>query len=666
MKNKLLYWIVGSCWLGMSLGVMAQTNSSSSSATAGSKSVVDVIAQDSTPLAKDIRPEDMVQWTVLSANEDSKASLVRIEVQLVTKNNFSIYSDKISWLPKDTLDPVVLSTPPLRRQTDPMTGNPTEVFLPGVFTLEFPVVAGERSQLSFGVKFVACTEVICLFPYTTNLTASWTASSTASRNTTNTNADPTDQPTKLADLSVANTPSPDLSTDARSTDPSSVNPSAQIIPPSAGTFEERVAKQVQAGTLGFGMLLLLAFIGGILTNLTPCVAPMIPITIRLLGRQTGNPFVGSSMYALGIMITYTSLGLIAALSGALFGNFMANPWVSIGFGLVMALLGFSMLGFGDLSKIQNFGNRIGANSTGPMNAFFMGTGAGLVASPCTGPILAALLAYTAGRSSMIESVSLLATYSAGFSIPYIFLGASAAKVSQIRVNPLVQVSVKFFFAAVMFGLSFYFLRIPLYSFLQTIAPYIVTLAWVFVAIGLALMAWLLASHERQINKVLHIVPAFVLGFGLFATFQSIMSAPKSEASAQKLEWYKIEEEAYAAAKLQNKPLLVDGWAEWCQACKEMDVTTFVDPSVVEELSNNWILLKFDLTESNEENDKIQEKYKLTGLPTVTFVPPDGDLNKKNAFNGKMSVEAMLSETKQFRSNLRSNIRSNIRSTLEQR
>lgn len=654
MKNKLLYWIIGSFWLGVGLGVMAQTNSSSSSSTVGSKSVVDVIAQGSTPLAKDIRPEDMVQWTVLSANEDSKASLVRIEVQLMTKNNFSIYSDKITWIPKDTLDPVVLSTPPLKRQTDPMTGNPTEVFLPGVFTLEFPVVAGERNQLSFGVRFVACTEVICLFPYTTNLTASWTSAG----NATNKNADRTDQPTKLVDLSVANTPSPDLSTDVRSADISSVNPSAQVTPPSAGTFEERVAKQVQAGTLGFGMLLLLAFIGGVLTNLTPCVAPMIPITIRLLGRQTGNPFVGSSMYALGIMITYTSLGLIAALSGALFGNFMANPWVSVGFGLVMALLGFSMLGFGDLSKIQNFGNRIGANSTGPMNAFFMGTGAGLVASPCTGPILAALLAYTAGRSSMIESVSLLATYSAGFSIPYIFLGASAAKVSQIRVNPLVQVSVKFFFAAVMFGLSFYFLRIPLYGFLQTIAPYLATLAWVFVSFGLALMAWLLASHERQINKVLHIVPAFVLGFGLFATFQSIMSAPKSQSAAKKLEWYKIEEEAYAAAKLQNKPLLVDGWAEWCQACKEMDATTFVDPSVVEELSNNWILMKFDLTESNEENDKIQEKYKLTGLPTVTFVPPDGDLNKKNAFNGKMSVEAMLSETKQFRSNLRS--------TLEQR
>src|SRR5690606_35442186 len=134
----------------------------------------------------------------------------------------------------------------------------------------------------------------------------------------------------------------------------------------------------------FGLLLGIVLLGGLLSNLTPCVYPMIPITLRLLGRQGSSPYLSASFYALGIVISYSTLGLIASLSGGMFGAMMATKTFNIIFAVLMFVLGITMLGFGDFSKIQMLGNRLGSGAPSLRNTFLMGTGAGLVAAPCTG------------------------------------------------------------------------------------------------------------------------------------------------------------------------------------------------------------------------------------------------------------------------------------------
>ncbi len=569
-------------------------------------------------IARDIKPQDVIQWQGLAAEYKVDSQQTTITLQLSTKQSFTIYSDKLEWLAPFGFTTSVLSTPATSRQRDPISLKDVDVFTGGEFkvllTGELPA---EATSIDLDVKYVGCTQVICLFPYTQKISLQ-IARITGS----------TENPESSSSVSQS-IPRPD-----------------QAPPTGVEGFEESIAKQVKAGSFSLGMLLIMAFVGGLLTNLTPCVAPMIPITVRLLGNQSGNPLIGSTLYALGIVLTYTFLGVIAAMSGALFGNLIAHPAVSISFGVVMALLGLSMLGFGDLSRLQQIGGRIGSGKASPINALLMGAGAGLVASPCTGPILAALLTYTAGRSSVLEATALLGVYSTGFALPYVFLGASAAKISKIRVHHLLQVSIKIIFAAVMFALSFYFLRIPLYKILTALQPYFGVLAASGMTIGIASMAWVIMSVDRQSKKSFLIIPAIALGIGLFSSIQTL-TKPSTNAH-DSVKWYRTESEAFAAAKASNKPILVDAWAEWCEACKKMDVTTFADPAVLEELESNWILLKLDLTESNDANAEIQDRYELPGLPTITLLPANADLSQKKALNGYVGPANMLNETKLFR------------------
>ncbi len=571
---------------------------------------------DNKKLANDIKPQDVIHWTAIGAEIDPKKGEIELLFSLRTESQFTIYSDKLEWLPPEGWSFESQILPATARQIDPITNKEVAVFFGGEFKVK---LSGPKSEVppsfAFAVKYVGCTQIICLFPYTQKLTF----------------------PVTVA------TPAKDVSSNSAISEEKPAAPTAGS--PPIGSFEEQVAKRVKDGSMGLGMLLLFAFVGGLLTNLTPCVAPMIPITIRLLAKQGPKPFLGSSMYALGIVATYTVLGVFAAMSGALFGNLIAHPVVSISFGIIMALLGLSMLGFGDLSQLQQIGGRIGSGKGGPMNAFLMGTGAGLVASPCTGPILAALLTYTAGRSSVTEATALLGVYSVGFALPYVFLGASAAKISKVKVNFTIQIATKLIFAAVMFGLSFYFLRIPLYGVFTALQSSWGSIAAISGLVGVSLMGLFIVKSELAQKKFLMIIPSFLVGTSLFFGIQ-YLTRP-SQSAHDSLVWYKSEQEAFEASNKANKPILVDAWAEWCEACKKMDVTTFAEPKVIKELSASWILYKMDLTEPTDENVNLQDRYGLPGLPTLTLLPVGGDLAKKKALNGYVSAETLLDELGKF-------------------
>jgi thiol:disulfide interchange protein DsbD len=237
---------------------------------------------------------------------------------------------------------------------------------------------------------------------------------------------------------------------------------------------------------------------------------------------------------------------------------------------------------------------------------------------------------------------LLLTYSFGFALPYVFLGASAAKVSRIKVHHRIQVGVKLVFASVMFALGLYYLRIPAYELLQQVKPWWKTIAFWTSLAGTGLLVTWIALPRLHNNKLSTILPGITLALGIFATTQALTTGPVST-----LKWYKVEEEAWAAAKVENKPILVDAWAEWCEACKKMDVTTFVDPEVVSVLEKDWILLKLDLTESNDVNDALQEKYGLQSLPTLTLLPPVADLNRKVHITGYASAGTLLARLREW-------------------
>jgi thiol:disulfide interchange protein DsbD len=567
-----------------------------------------------------VAPAEVVHWSVAGANPLDQET-VDVVLRLSTDRGFSLYEEKIEFTPPFGFSEVSKSAPAGTIKPDPVTGEPARLIDGGEFNVRFRgPLATLGGTLPFSVTYTACAEGVCLFPYTEKLT-------------------------------VAMNDVPDVPQV-----PPAVAETAHIEPGTGGEpvdFESGLARKLQSGTLSLWALLAIVFIGGLLTNLTPCVAPMIPITVRVLSGRDGHGLRNSSLYAAGILVTYTIAGVAAGLSGGLFGSILASAKFNLFFAAVMALLGITMLGYGNFSSLQNLGMKFGSGKPSILNMFLMGAGAGLVASPCTGPILAALLAYTAKSGSFVESVALIATYSLGFSLPYVFLGGAAAKVSKIKVNYRVQVGTKLLFASVMFALSLYYLRVPAYGLLQQIKPHFPWLSGVFAPVGVAMLIVWLAVPFLHNSKALSLAPAIVLAIGIFSTSQLYLSGSTSPSVADesRLQWNKDEASAYAAAKSSGKPVLVDAWAEWCDACKKMDVTTFEDPAVIDELRSNWVLLKLDLTEGSDENDALQDKYELQSLPTLTMVPPTGDLKSKDPVMGYTPAATLLGRLRGFREGL---------------
>ncbi len=570
----------------------------------------------------DIRPADVIRWEAVQALSHKDGTVV-VGLRLSTEQQFSIYKKRLVIEGPAGFIARVITEAPARLQEDPMGEGQVEVYDGGDFEVEFKGDAAPiEKTFKLHITSLGCTHKICLFPYTQELQVPVFAASTAE---------------ELAPSAVgpadSSSPTAAVDQDASATDPAA----------SQGGLQERYAEKLKSGSLPFWLVLLVSFLGGIATNLTPCVFPMIPITLRLLARQGQSPLAGTSFYAAGIVLTYSSLGIVASLTGGFFGSLLAHPAVNVVFGLIFLGLGFTMLGFGDFSRLQNLGAQFGSGKASHLNALGMGAGAGLVAAPCTGPIMGALLAYAAQQQSSLQALSLFVIYSLGFALPYLGLGLVAHRATAFKLSPKVQVAVKLVFAAAMVGLAAYYLKNPAYKALESLRGHWKLLSISLVTIGIVLVGSIIRSAHLMLQKSAHLLPSLVLGLGFFASIQWLSGADLSP----QLQWIKHEDEAFALAAKSQKPVFIDGWADWCVACKELDQITFHDPAVIEELSQNWILLKLDLTELTDTNEALAEKYGMQGLPTLLMLPQDGRLDAQKKIVGFTPPERLLQELKAF-------------------
>jgi thiol:disulfide interchange protein DsbD len=173
---------------------------------------------------------------------------------------------------------------------------------------------------------------------------------------------------------------------------------------------------------------LLTYAGGLAAGFTPCVYPLIPVTLALLGnRGQGSPLAGffhSVLYVTGIAVTYAALGFVAASTGALFGQWQANPWVYFFLGNFFLALGLAKLGLFSFSL--NMEKKWHPSpSPLPGGAFGVGLVSGLAVGPCTAPLLAALLGYVATGESQVAGASLLFVFALGMGTPLVVIGTLA-------------------------------------------------------------------------------------------------------------------------------------------------------------------------------------------------------------------------------------------------
>ena len=177
---------------------------------------------------------------------------------------------------------------------------------------------------------------------------------------------------------------------------------------------------------GLFLIFIGAFFGGLALNLTPCIYPLIPITISYFGGQAegkkGSVILHSVIYVVGMAATYSILGSIAAFTGSLFGAALQIPAVLIGVAAVMVLLALSMFNVYEI-RVPAFINKFaGGSQKGYFGTFFMGLTCGIIAAPCIGPFVLGLLTYVGNRGNVLLGFSLFFVLALGLGIPFLLLG----------------------------------------------------------------------------------------------------------------------------------------------------------------------------------------------------------------------------------------------------
>ncbi|HMA62252.1 MAG TPA: cytochrome c biogenesis protein CcdA [bacterium] len=371
----------------------------------------------------------------------------------------------------------------------------------------------------------------------------------------------------------------------------------------------------QRGTF---LTFLLIFLGGLGLVLTPCIYPMIPITISYFGGQAGGKkskrFFMALLYVLGLATTNSILGTLAALSGGLVGGLLSNPIVILVIAAILVGLALSMFGLYEIT-LPSALNQIGSgNEGGYIGSLIMGLTLGIVAAPCIGPFIIGLLTYVAAVGKPVLGFSMFFTLSMGMGLPFLILGYFSSQIDKLPNAGEWMVGVRRIFGFILIGMALYFLQ-PL------IPDGIYAILFPFFLLGSGIYL-LIFEKSGQNNRIFSIVKSVISIAAIFAAGW-FMKPEQATASTLSMEWKKYEQEAYQEALADEKPIILDFTAEWCVKCKELEEITFKDPQVVE-LSKNYHLFKVDLTRrGTQRSEKIRKKFDIKGLPTIIFISPQG-------------------------------------------
>ena len=387
----------------------------------------------------------------------------------------------------------------------------------------------------------------------------------------------------------------------------------------------------------FPLMLLLVFLGGLALNLTPCVYPMIPITITYFGGQAqgkkGSIVAHAALYIIGMAVTYSLLGVTAALTGGIFGMALQYPPVLVGIALVMVLLALSMFDVFEL-RMPAFLNRMaGGNRKGFTGTFVMGLTVGIIAAPCIGPFVFGLLTYVGNSGNVLLGFLLFFVLSLGLGIPFLILGIFSGSIHKLPSSGEWMVWVRKVFGFILIAMAVFFLR----TLFQNPLVYPLALALILVLAGVYL-AWIVpvagtgrgfAWLRNLAGTGFFIAALFVSVTGLQAYVDTVLggstwinSTGSGRNAGPAIEWIHFSEGVLDRVSLDGKPVFIDFYADWCAPCKELDRNTFTDPEVIR-LSRRFIMLKVDLTSADDPGaEALRKKYGVRGLPTLVFLRPD--------------------------------------------
>ncbi len=389
------------------------------------------------------------------------------------------------------------------------------------------------------------------------------------------------------------------------------------------------------------LLFLLAFALGFLTSLTPCVYPVIPIIMGYIGSQAkGSKLKGfylSLFFVLGLGIVYSLLGLFAAASGSMIGVSFQNPIMVIVIALIFILMGLSLAGLFEIPVPSSISAKIqaGGYKSKIIGSLIIGGVAGIIAAPCAGPVLIAILSWISQTRNLLLGFLVMFVFSLGMGVIFVLVGTFTGIISSLPKSGKWMSGVKNAFAILLMvgGLLVLGLIIPAW-FQQRL--------WGILLIGISIFMGLFKppGDEDIREKFVKLLVVLIFLWGVLLFFKSFLPVDFGKPIArvtdtrESLEWIPELKQGKVLAVQQNKKLMIDTYADWCVACKELDEITFSDPEVRAVLKT-YVLVKLDFTKRNEKNKALSKSLGIIGMPTIIFLDSNGrEIKRFSGFKNK--------------------------------
>jgi thiol:disulfide interchange protein len=330
---------------------------------------------------------------------------------------------------------------------------------------------------------------------------------------------------------------------------------------------------------GRGPLAILAivFLGGLALNLTPCVLPMIPINLAIIGAgahagSRGRGLLLGLAYGAAMALVYGVLGLVVILTAGTFGALNASPWFNAAIAAVFVVLGLAMFDvlLIDFSRFMPASVSAGGKGSVAL-AFTMGAVAALLAGACVAPVVIQVVLFASNLYASGTSIAL--------ALPFV-LGLGMA------------------------------------------------LPWPIAGAGIGALPkpgmWMV--RVKQAFGVLILATAVYYGYLAYTLFANRWVDPAAVASSmqQKVEsgWHASLADGLAVAEREQKPVLLDLWATWCKNCLTMDTTTFADPAVLAAL-DGYVKVKVQAEDPDDPATRaVMQRFKAVGLPTYVILQPN--------------------------------------------
>ncbi len=390
-------------------------------------------------------------------------------------------------------------------------------------------------------------------------------------------------------------------------------------------------------TEGSMVAFLAIFFIGLALNLTPCVYPMLSVTVSLFGTQsdtnTMRVFLKAVVYVLGIASMYSVLGVTAAMSGGLFGNWLQSPWVLGVIGALLFALALSMFGLYQIQAPYWLTSKLGGTTgTGIISLFVSGLVVGIFAAPCIGPPVIALLAFVGQKGDPVFGFWAFFVLSFGLGLPYLILGTFSGLLKKVPRSGAWLIWVERIFGVVLTGAALFYLSL---AFFPKYAAYVVPIT--LIGGGLYLGFIEPSARDRVWLKRLKWTfgAACVVVGGVFA---NALREPS-------VSWQSYSEDWISEAKASEQPIIMDFYADWCIPCLELDRKTFTDPEVIA-AAEKFVRLKVDLTHfDSPEAEELRKRYDIAGVPTIVFLNTNGEEVRSSRIVGYVPPAEFLEKIK---------------------